>query len=182
MLWENNLTYNNGEHGCYTSDSSDYGILRGTTMHHNVGVGQHMNGGIDSGGDGIMSYWTIEKNTAYQQHERLRRRRRRAVHLEEQPRLRQQRQAAPLHRRRRRVQRRHQLPQRPHHQQHLRRPRDRLVSRWRCVPQTYTHRRAHRLQDLQQHHLQRRGPVHARHHVHELAHVQATSSPTTTSS
>jgi len=61
----NNLTYSNGEHGIYTSDSGDYGILSGNTMHDNVGLGHHMNGGKDDGGDGIMSYWTVEKNTSY---------------------------------------------------------------------------------------------------------------------
>ena len=62
---DNCMTYNNGEHGVYTADSGDYGILSRTTMHHNAGTGQHMNGGVNDGGDGIMSYWTIEKNTVY---------------------------------------------------------------------------------------------------------------------
>jgi len=61
----NNLTYSNGEHGIYTSDSGDYGIVRGNTMHNNVGLGHHMNGGVDDGGDGTMSNWVIEKNTSY---------------------------------------------------------------------------------------------------------------------
>ncbi len=64
-LIENNTSYSNNEHGTYVNNSSDYGVLRLNVCADNYGCGMHHNGDKSLGGDGIMSYWTIEKNIVY---------------------------------------------------------------------------------------------------------------------
>jgi len=62
---ENNDTHNNGEHGIYNANSSDYVTLRGNQSYSNFGCGIHNNGDISMGGDGQISYATIERNTIW---------------------------------------------------------------------------------------------------------------------
>jgi parallel beta-helix repeat protein len=64
--FENNESCYNGEHGIYQSNSGDYPTVRGNTLHHNYSCGLHMNGDLSMGGDGTISYGTIEKNVIYE--------------------------------------------------------------------------------------------------------------------
>jgi len=61
ILIENNKAYD-GDIGIYVADSTDYPIVRGNTLHDNNSIGLHMNGDINSGGDGIISYALVENN------------------------------------------------------------------------------------------------------------------------
>ncbi len=66
MLLENNITYGSKKsHGIYMSNSADHGVLRGNRTYHNGKAGIHMNGDLSCGGDGVMTDWLVEKNTAY---------------------------------------------------------------------------------------------------------------------
>jgi len=66
MLIENNTSYSNSEHGYYMNNSSDYGTQRNNVSYSNAGCGFHHNGDISiQPGDGQMSYWLDERNTAY---------------------------------------------------------------------------------------------------------------------
>jgi PKD repeat protein len=64
-LVEGNDTHNNGEHGIYNSNSADYVTLRGNQSHSNYGCGLHNNGDISMGGDGLISFATIENNVIW---------------------------------------------------------------------------------------------------------------------
>ncbi len=64
-LVENNDTHDNGEHGIYNSNNADYVTIRGNRSHTNHGCGIHNNGDISMGGDGVISYETIEKNVIW---------------------------------------------------------------------------------------------------------------------
>lgn len=64
-LYEDNDTYSNNEHGTYCNNSSDYGIERNNLVRDNYGCGMHHNGDKSLGGDGLMSYWVVEKNIVY---------------------------------------------------------------------------------------------------------------------
>ena len=63
---QNNLSYNNNEHGIYHSNSGDYPTIRGNQIHHNHSAGIHMNGDISQGGDGTISFATVEKNVIWE--------------------------------------------------------------------------------------------------------------------
>lgn len=63
---EHNESSDNSEHGIYQSNSGDYAIIRGNVIHDNSASGIHMNGDASMGGDGVISYTTIENNTIYQ--------------------------------------------------------------------------------------------------------------------
>ena len=65
LLVEDNVSYDNGEHGIYCNNSSDNGTIRGNTVYSNTACGIHMNGDESMGGDGIMSYWLVEDNVSY---------------------------------------------------------------------------------------------------------------------
>ncbi|MHC4712317.1 MAG: putative Ig domain-containing protein [Planctomycetota bacterium] len=65
VLIEDNVSYNNGEHGIYCNNSSDNGTIRANTVYSNSGCGIHMNGDESMGGDGVMSYWLVEYNVSY---------------------------------------------------------------------------------------------------------------------
>ena len=64
-LVEGNESYSNNEHGVYSSNSADYGTFRQNWAHDNVGCGIQFNADASMGGDGIMSYHLVEKNTSY---------------------------------------------------------------------------------------------------------------------
>jgi len=63
---QNNVSYNNHEHGIYHSNSGDHPTIRGNQIHNNTSAGIHMNGDISQGGDGIISFATVEKNVIYE--------------------------------------------------------------------------------------------------------------------
>ena len=63
---QNNLSYSNGEHGIYHSNSGDRPVIRGNQLHHNASAGIHMNGDKSQGGDGIISFATVEKNVIWE--------------------------------------------------------------------------------------------------------------------
>ncbi|HEY1337356.1 MAG TPA: right-handed parallel beta-helix repeat-containing protein [Bryobacteraceae bacterium] len=65
-LIQNNVSYSNGEHGVYHSNSGDYPVIRGNQIHHNHAAGIHMNGDASMGGDGIISSATVEKNVIWE--------------------------------------------------------------------------------------------------------------------
>jgi parallel beta-helix repeat protein len=65
-LIQNNLSYSNGEHGIYQSNTSDYPTIRGNQVHHNHSAGIHMNGDISQGGVGIISFAVVEKNVIWE--------------------------------------------------------------------------------------------------------------------
>jgi hypothetical protein len=64
-LVQNNISYSNTEHGCYTNNSADNGTVRSNVWYSNTGIGHHMNGDASQGGDGQMTGWLIERNTSY---------------------------------------------------------------------------------------------------------------------
>jgi hypothetical protein len=64
-LIENNTSHSNNEHGTYVNNSSDYGVLRLNVISSPMGCGMHHNGDKSLGGDGIMSFWVVEKNIIY---------------------------------------------------------------------------------------------------------------------
>ena len=64
-LIQNNVSYNNHEHGIYTSNSGDHPTIRGNRIHDNTSAGIHMNGDKSQGGDGIISFATVEKNVIW---------------------------------------------------------------------------------------------------------------------
>ena len=61
-----NISYSNGEHGVYHSNSGDRPIIRGNKLYRNAGCGVHMNADLTMGGDGIISDGLVENNTIYQ--------------------------------------------------------------------------------------------------------------------
>jgi parallel beta-helix repeat protein len=65
-LISNNVSYSNGEHGIYHSNSGDSPTIRGNQIHHNHAAGIHMNGDISQGGDGIISNAVVEKNVIWE--------------------------------------------------------------------------------------------------------------------
>jgi parallel beta-helix repeat protein len=66
-LIQNNQSASNGEHGIYQSNSGDFPIIRGNTLHHNFSAGIHMNGDRNfTPGDGIISFALVEKNVIYE--------------------------------------------------------------------------------------------------------------------
>jgi parallel beta-helix repeat protein len=65
-LIENNQSASNGEHGVYHSNSGDNPTIRGNNLHHNANAGIHMNGDITQGGDGQISFATVEKNVIWE--------------------------------------------------------------------------------------------------------------------
>jgi hypothetical protein len=64
-LIQNNTSYSNTEHGCYTNNSCDNGTVRCNVWYSNASIGHHMNGDKSQGGDGQMTGWLIERNTSY---------------------------------------------------------------------------------------------------------------------
>jgi hypothetical protein len=64
--YEDNESWNNGEHGIYHSNSGDDAIIRGNRLHHNAGCGLHMNGDASQGGDGIISRVLVERNVIWE--------------------------------------------------------------------------------------------------------------------
>jgi len=63
--YQNNESAYNGEHGIYHSNSGDYPTIRLNVLHDNTAAGLHMNGDASLGGDGQISYATVEKNVVY---------------------------------------------------------------------------------------------------------------------
>src|SRR5207244_2669214 len=63
---QNNVSYSNGEHGIYHSNSGDYPTIRANQIHHNHAAGIHMNGDKSQGCDGIISFATVEKNVIFE--------------------------------------------------------------------------------------------------------------------
>ena len=64
ILFEGNEAYN-GAIGIYVADSSDYVVVSKNVLHDNSAIGLHMNGDINSGGDGTISYAFIEANISF---------------------------------------------------------------------------------------------------------------------
>ena len=60
----NNEAYG-GAIGIYVADSSDYPTVKGNNLHDNTAIGLHMNGDINSGGDGTISYAMVDGNMIY---------------------------------------------------------------------------------------------------------------------
>ena len=66
VLIEYNESNNNGEHGIYHSNSGDYPVIRVNRSHHNRAAGIHMNGDLSMGGDGMISFALVERNTIWE--------------------------------------------------------------------------------------------------------------------
>ncbi len=64
VTFENNEAFN-GTIGIYVADSSDYPTIKGNWLHNNTAIGLHMNGDINSGGDGTISYAMVDSNRVY---------------------------------------------------------------------------------------------------------------------
>ena len=64
VTFENNEAFN-GVIGIYVADSSDYPIIKSNRLHNNTAIGLHMNGDINSGGDGTISYAAVDGNWIY---------------------------------------------------------------------------------------------------------------------
>ncbi|MCF8128796.1 MAG: right-handed parallel beta-helix repeat-containing protein [Deltaproteobacteria bacterium] len=54
-----------GAIGIYMADSSDYPTIKGNRLHDNTAIGLHMNGDINSGGDGTISHALVDSNMIY---------------------------------------------------------------------------------------------------------------------
>jgi len=54
------------QHGIYISNSSDYPTIRNNRIFNNAAAGIHMNGDSSMGGDGVVSYGLIERNTIFE--------------------------------------------------------------------------------------------------------------------
>ncbi len=52
--------------GIYVADSSDYPTISGNRLHNNSAIGLHMNGDINSGGDGTISHAMVDGNMVYE--------------------------------------------------------------------------------------------------------------------
>jgi len=65
LLVEGCEAHETTEHGIYPGNSADYGTVRGNISWGNTECGIQLNADLSMGGDGTMSYWTIEKNTLY---------------------------------------------------------------------------------------------------------------------
>ena len=61
VTFSNNEAFN-GAIGIYVADSSDYPTIKGNWLHNNTAIGLHMNGDINSGGDGTISYAMVDSN------------------------------------------------------------------------------------------------------------------------
>jgi parallel beta-helix repeat protein len=64
VTFSNNEAYN-GAIGIYVADSSDYPTIKGNRLYNNTAIGLHMNGDINSGGDGTISYAMVDGNWIY---------------------------------------------------------------------------------------------------------------------
>ena len=64
VIFSNNVAFN-GAIGIYVADSSDYPTIKGNRLYNNTAIGLHMNGDINSGGDGTISYATVNGNWIY---------------------------------------------------------------------------------------------------------------------
>jgi parallel beta-helix repeat protein len=62
---EDNVIYNNTEHGIYVSNAADNPIIRRNISHNNTSNGIQINADLSTGGDGLISNWLIEGNTVY---------------------------------------------------------------------------------------------------------------------
>lgn len=65
-IYEDNESWQNGEHGIYHSNSGDDAIIRHKRLHHNAAAGLHMNGDISLGGDGTISRVLVERNVIWE--------------------------------------------------------------------------------------------------------------------
>ncbi|MBN1434756.1 right-handed parallel beta-helix repeat-containing protein [Candidatus Fermentibacterales bacterium] len=66
VIEENECCYSTDEHGIYHSNSGDYPSIRFNRCHHNNACGIHMNGDLSAGGDGTISFATVEGNTVWE--------------------------------------------------------------------------------------------------------------------
>jgi len=64
VTFSNNVAFN-GAIGIYVADSSDYPTIKGNRLYNNTAIGLHMNGDINSGGDGTISYAMVDGNWIY---------------------------------------------------------------------------------------------------------------------
>jgi len=64
VTFSNNEAFN-GAIGIYVADSSDYPTINGNRLYKNTAIGLHMNGDINSGGDGTISYAMVDGNWIY---------------------------------------------------------------------------------------------------------------------
>lgn len=55
-------SHHNGEHGIYLSNSGDNFTVERNHLHHNERCGVHLNGDLSQGGDGVISYGSIDAN------------------------------------------------------------------------------------------------------------------------
>jgi parallel beta-helix repeat protein len=66
VLIENNITsHSQSEHGIYVSNACTGPIVRRNTVFGNRGAGIHMNGDLSQGGDGLITYALVERNTIF---------------------------------------------------------------------------------------------------------------------
>ncbi len=62
VLFEDNESFANGEHGIYHSNSGDRPVIRRNWCHDNFAAGIHMNGDLSQGGDGLITEALVERN------------------------------------------------------------------------------------------------------------------------
>ncbi len=65
VLYEDNESFANGEHGIYHSNSGDRPTIRRNWLHDNFAAGLHMNGDLSQGGDGLITEALIEANVIH---------------------------------------------------------------------------------------------------------------------
>ncbi len=65
VLYEDNESFANGEHGIYHSNSGDRPTIRRNWLHDNFAAGIHMNGDLSQGGDGLITEALVEANIVH---------------------------------------------------------------------------------------------------------------------
>ena len=66
LIEYNECCHTDDEHGIYFSNSGDYPVIRYNICHHNSCCGIHMNGDESMGGDGLISFASVEGNIIYE--------------------------------------------------------------------------------------------------------------------
>jgi hypothetical protein len=65
VVIQNDETDHNSEHGVYVSNSADNPVISGNKSHDNLANGLQINADVTTGGDGVITGWTMENNVVY---------------------------------------------------------------------------------------------------------------------
>src|SRR5579884_2830422 len=68
VVIQDNEVDHNAEHGIYVSNSADNPVVSRNKAHDNLANGLQINGDGSTGGDGVITHWTMEDNVVYGNH------------------------------------------------------------------------------------------------------------------